>query len=115
MHAGARVLNASKVNVAEWLRHFEPNDFVVLKMDIEGAEVCDLAAISHLRDVAADDYKTTDANFFDHTTFGDKTFAYHPSGLCSPLALPTVSGLDDPDLKLLSDIDGSHETAILIS
>jgi len=34
----SKSLEAAKVNVASWLQHFHANDFVILKMDIEGAE-----------------------------------------------------------------------------
>jgi hypothetical protein len=48
----------------------------------------------------ADVYKTWDLNFIDHTTFGDKTFQYHPPCLPTIAALPSVADLADPDSKL---------------
>ena len=61
-----------------------------------------LEVIHSKHTAVATDYLIWDSNFVDHTTFGDKTFQYHPRGRGLPTiaTLPTIEQLNDPDSKI---------------
>jgi hypothetical protein len=50
-----------------------------------------LDAFGRTRSAVADDYRAWDANFIDHSVFGDKTYQYHPRGLPSADSVPTLA------------------------
>ena len=58
-----------------------------------------LTDVEAVRLAVTSDHRAWDANFIDHSTFGDKTFQYHPCGLPTRDAIPSAADLDDPDSK----------------
>ena len=91
----ARAAASCRVNVPGFTGFKFASDCTPLMVEFRSC----LDHINLQRDAVASDYADYDANFIDHTTYGDKTFQYHPSGLPTAAALPSPAALDDPASK----------------
>ena len=93
--ARARALASCRANVPDMSAFSFESDATPSAQEFRDV----LQAIHDQRSAVASDYAAYDANFIDHTTYGDKTFQYHPTGLPTTAVLPTARDLDNPASK----------------